>query len=98
MKIQLTEQSGLKDLQKEKDRSHVLEKQANEMKSLILHNEALFLKQEQAFNEVMQVCARYSKNDKTLMQKLREVKIKYQEGGSNSESKNGIHTSTTDID
>jgi hypothetical protein len=44
-----------------------LEKQANEMKSLILHKEALFLKQEQAFNEVLQVCARYSKNDKALM-------------------------------
>lgn len=67
LKIQLTEQNGLKEIQKEKERGQVLEKQANEMKNLILHKEGLFLKQEQAFNEVMQVCARYSKNDKVLM-------------------------------
>ena len=65
---------------------------------MILHKKALLLKQEQAFNEVMQVCSRCSKNDKTLLQKLREVKIKYQEGRNNSDSRNVVHASTTDSD
>jgi hypothetical protein len=64
-------------LQKEKDKLGVFEKQANEMKGLILHKESLILKQEQAFNEVLSTCARYSKNDKALMQKLRELKVRY---------------------
>ena len=50
------------------------------MRSLVLHKEALLAKQEQSFNDVLNVCARYSKNDKVLMQKLRELKAKQMEG------------------
>jgi hypothetical protein len=39
---------------------------------------------------VLQVCARYSKNDKILMQKLRELKVKYQDGGNGVDADNGV--------
>ncbi len=56
-----------------------LEKQVNEMKSLLLHKEQQTQSKEQAYNEVLQLCARYSKTDKELMAKLRELKFKHAE-------------------
>lgn len=58
-----------------------MELQLSEMKSLVLLKEEAVQKKEQAFNEVLQVCARYSKNDKVFMTKLREVKMKLSERG-----------------
>ena len=74
------EQKGVLALLKEKEKIVALEKQTSEMRSLVLHKEALLAKQEQSFNDVLNVCARYSKNDKVLMQKLRELKAKQMEG------------------
>ena len=52
------------------------------MKSLLIHKESLAQSKEQAYNEVLQICVRYAKNDKALMMKLRELKIKYSDGDS----------------
>jgi len=41
------------------------------MKSLLLHKEALASSKEQAYNEVLQICAKYGKNDNNLMSVLR---------------------------
>jgi hypothetical protein len=35
---------------------------------------------EQAFNEILQICAKLAKNDRALMQKLREAKARYSDG------------------
>lgn len=45
------------------------------MKALILHKEQLANQKELAYNEVLNICARYAKNDKALMTKLRELKF-----------------------
>lgn len=47
---------------------------------------------EQAYNEVLQIAARYAKNDKSLMTKLRELKMKYSEGGLGFNSSNTLIT------
>lgn len=50
------------------------------MKALLLHKEQQAQSKEQAYNEVLSLCARYSKTDKELMAKLRELKFKHAEG------------------
>ena len=81
---------------KDKEKAQNLEKQLSEMKSLILHKEQQAQLKEQAYNEVLSLCARYSKNDKALMTKLRELKFKHAEGGSTcNNGNNGMNTSIT---
>lgn len=66
------------------------------MKALILHKEQLGNQKELAYNEVLQICARYAKNDKALMTKLRELKYKYADGsiGVNHTNVNGPNTTS----
>lgn len=56
------------------------------MKNLVIHKEQIVLLKDSAYNEVLSVCARFCKNDKSLMSKLKEIKMKYSEGGSDWES------------
>lgn len=70
-----------KDANKDKERLQLVEKQVSEMKSLLLHKEQQASQKEQGYNEILQLCARYAKNDKALMQKLRDLKFKYSDGG-----------------
>ena len=64
----------------EKERVQTLEKQLAEMKAILLIKEQQSQQKELAYNEVLQLCARYSKNDKELMSKLRELKFKHSDG------------------
>lgn len=52
---------------------------------------------ESAYNEVLSICARYAKNDKALMTKLRELKFKHAEGTTttSNNANNSINTSVT---
>ncbi|CDW73599.1 UNKNOWN [Stylonychia lemnae] len=78
---------------KERERITGLEKQVSEMKALILHKEQLANQKELAYNEVLQICARYAKNDQALMGKLRELKFKHAEG--NGSQNNNTRTMNT---
>lgn len=62
------------------------------MKALILHKEQLANQKELAYNEVLQICARYAKNDKALMTKLRELKFKYADGSGVANGPNTMQT------
>lgn len=65
------------------------------MKALILHKEQLANQKELAYNEVLQICARYAKNDKALMTKLRELKFKHADGSSIGNSTGGANGPNT---
>lgn len=61
-------------------------KQMQDLKNLVLHQEQEQAQKLQSYTEILNLCARYAKNDKLLMQKIRELKQSTtdSEPGSNS--------------
>ncbi len=69
------------------------------MKNLLMQKDQQLLAKDQAYNEVLQMCARHSSNDKVLMTKLRELKFQHAEGfkGQQNFNTNGGFTTNLSV-